>query len=452
MRQVTVYHIIGDPETKTIRDAWDENGKQLWSYFDETIKQFIDFYLSKRLKGRNLDVGGGWYRHYPNSDVVDISPVCLNYNIAPPERKHVFDLETISEGAKLPFDDNTFDSATMISVIQYLPKPWDVIKEVERVLKPNTELYVIGGQNAGVNGLIMRNGFRNTREIENSFRSRGFDTIVEHIPAPDASIGIFSSVCVATHNENGKSRIKNKESRLEEVRTFKPKRFIEEFTDAEESIEVAKLKQIETYPITKHSKDILHRVSSFTKDFLSLTGSTPIFYYSGIQPEFDMALPNDEPTMDVSVIGNNKFMPDNFRKDYGLRFCQYSGFLPETTEDLKLALGNCSESNKRNFIEFVASTKLNDPAINLAATIENSLLKKEPLSYYGNLYKEVARKLHFVAYQHKQRRRIDSLIEKKRLIEANPQLISGYGSIELETYAPYLHGIIKPRPLIIYID
>jgi len=71
MRKVTRYDALRGSETKTIREMWDGNGKQLWTYFNETIKQYIEFYLSKRLKGRNLEVGGGWYFSYPNSDVVE---------------------------------------------------------------------------------------------------------------------------------------------------------------------------------------------------------------------------------------------------------------------------------------------------------------------------------------------------------------------------------------------
>lgn len=449
MRTVTRYDALGGSETKTIREMWDENGEQLWTYFNEIIKQYIEFFLSKRLKGRNLEVGGGWYLSYPNSDVVDVSPVCLEYNKAPPERKHIFDLETIPEGAKLPFGNNTFDSATMISVIQYLPNPWKVVGEIERVLKPGSELYIIGGQNAGVRELVMSNGFRNNKEIEHGFKGKGYDTIIEHIPCPDRRTGEFNSVCVAMpRDENGEfvSRIENKKTRLEQVHNFNPRKFLGEFAKAEETVEVDRLRQIQKYPITKHSRSIINRVNKFSEEYSEKTGNNPIFFCNtSTQPEFDMALPDNEPVLTLSIIGKNEIYDNetlaDSKKRHNLWFCQYSGYLPSTMEELRNILKNCKKSETRNLFDFLASPKINEPAIILAKEIEKAISSRD-LGYWKELYKEVARKLNFVAYQHKQRRRIDDLIEKKRFIESKPELIAEYGGLELDQYIPYLRGVI----------
>ena len=45
---------------RTIQQIWDNHCSYQWTYFDELIKQTIDFFLSKRLEGKNLDIGGGW--------------------------------------------------------------------------------------------------------------------------------------------------------------------------------------------------------------------------------------------------------------------------------------------------------------------------------------------------------------------------------------------------------
>jgi ubiquinone/menaquinone biosynthesis C-methylase UbiE len=454
IRKVTIYDSLGGSKDKTIQEMWDENGKQLWTYFNENIKQFIELYLSQKLKGRNLDVGGGWYLHYPNSDVVDISPVCLDYNLAPKERKHVFDLESISRGAKLPFDDHTFDSATAISVMQYLPEPWSIIKEIGRVLKPDSEFYVIGGQNSGVYDLVMSNGFRNTREIEDSFKSKDYDTVIERIPTPDGRVCEFDSVCVAMPDENGISKIKNKRKRLADVEKFNPQKFLDDYTDLEVSRQISKLSQIQRYPITKHSRELLEKISKFTKYFSDKTGNIPLLYCNAIQPEFDMALPGQEPIMDLSIVSRNGNGYESLSKemnDFGFRFSHCFGFLPNTENEMNIALKNPDKSRKRQFTDFVASIKLNEPALELSDRIEKVLLRRD-IGYLQGVYARRAGNLDMVSYQYKQRRRVDELIERKKFIESKPELIADHGEMKFEEYIPYLKNIIRPGALLVYTD
>jgi hypothetical protein len=63
-----------------IEKEWDHHGSYQWTYFPEPAKQAISFYLSSRLPGKNLDVGGGWYSYSDNSVAIDISSVCLKNN------------------------------------------------------------------------------------------------------------------------------------------------------------------------------------------------------------------------------------------------------------------------------------------------------------------------------------------------------------------------------------
>jgi len=145
---------VPEPKTKNRNEStWDHHGSYQWTYFPDEIKQRIKFFLLKRLRGKNIEVGGGWYHSYPDSVVVDLSSVCLKHN--PAKEKLQFDLEIIGEGKKLPYKDNSFNSATLISVWQYLQHPKAVLGELERILKPGAEIYLINGQGAGLKECIV---------------------------------------------------------------------------------------------------------------------------------------------------------------------------------------------------------------------------------------------------------------------------------------------------------
>ena len=71
------------PRTSNPKESvWDHHGSYQWTYFIEEVKQRITYFLSQRLTGRNLDIASGWYLHYPRSVALDLSSVCLKYNIA----------------------------------------------------------------------------------------------------------------------------------------------------------------------------------------------------------------------------------------------------------------------------------------------------------------------------------------------------------------------------------
>lgn len=79
--------------------------------------------------------------YYPHSTVIDLSPVALQYN--PAKEKIEFDIDSLHTGAKLPFPDNSFDHATMVSVAQYIQDREEMTEELLRVLKPGAELYIL---------------------------------------------------------------------------------------------------------------------------------------------------------------------------------------------------------------------------------------------------------------------------------------------------------------------
>lgn len=462
MMRTFIDHDSSEPELRTIQQEWDKHGSYQWTYFVEKVKQHIDFFLQQRLTGKNLDIGGGWYLSYPNSDVVDISPVCLEYNIAPEERKHLFDLDDIAEGQKLPFKDGSFDSATLISSWQYLSHPWDVVRELERVLKPGAEIYIINGEGAGLSECIVNHTHSN--DIMKAFKKRGYDTLVEDIPDSSGNIGgsgCFRSVCVATpyfENENKISCLNDRETRLEKALNFNTHKFMHEFARAEIETETKKLMQLSTYPITNHSQELLKNIEEFSNDYFKETGNIPIFFaHEDSELGFNMALPDKSPHITATILStengtNDRDLHDK-SEEYGLSFSHTVNYFG--IKNLKELIGTLNKIPETDYlyedcmverlrekaIEYLAGKKLNKYARKIETEIKTAL-KSSGIKFERLVNKEIARGLHFEASQYKQRRRIDELIKRKNAILSNEELIADYGQIDVEKYIPYFRRFI----------
>lgn len=432
--------VMDDGEEKKIQQIWDHHGSYQWTYFQEGIHKHIDYYLSRRLSGRNLEVGGGWYLHYPNSDVVDISPVCLDYNMAPKDRKYVFDLDDINKGEKLPFPDSTFDSATMISVWQYLRGPTSVVKEMKRILKPGAELYIINGQGAGLEPLVT--GYKYSHEVSNFLRGKGYDTRIEGIPDFDGNELHFQSVIAAMpENSNGKyvSKIKEKPSMPS------GKRFLQEFANAEVKLFEEKLRELDNYPITKESIEYRKRLDDFTSDYIGDTGNMPlVFADHTIQADFDMMLDiGKSPMIDITVLGGmDRIFDDNERKhlrrnglDIGvIHHPSYFG-----TDNIN-RVEKFETRDRRRLAEFHGAVKLNRCAKEMGEKIEKYL--STDLDGLISMGESTCWSMYSVLRQSKQRRDIDELIQRKKTIEAAPDLVIGRGKLEYKDYLPHLRDIL----------
>ena len=85
-----------------------------------------------------LDVCSSWISHYPegyeagrisglgmNEDELQKNPILTDYVV-----------RDLNENPSLPYEDNTFDVVTNAVSVDYLTRPLEMMKEVNRVLKP----------------------------------------------------------------------------------------------------------------------------------------------------------------------------------------------------------------------------------------------------------------------------------------------------------------------------
>ncbi len=115
---------------------WPEDKKSFWNAeafmwnkkIDKEIRELIRGEVKFLSGGKNLDLGCGSYS-YLKSVGFDISEKMLNFNDNCPE-KVIGDLEN-----DLPFFANTFDSVTVIFVLNYVKGYVRLLQEVKRVLK-----------------------------------------------------------------------------------------------------------------------------------------------------------------------------------------------------------------------------------------------------------------------------------------------------------------------------
>lgn len=435
---------VPEPKTENPHEStWDHHGSYQWTYFADEIKQRIQYFLLQRLHGKNIEIGGGWYLSYPDSVVVDLSSVCLGHN--PAKEKLQFDLDTIGESKQLPYDNDSFNSATLISAWQYLRYPKAVLGELERVLKPGGEIYLINGQGAGLEECVV--GASRTESLQQFFQELGYDTLVEHIPAFNGRVNEFQSVCVAMPDVDlfGKapSRIRNKTHRKKQDEEVcqDPSIFVNAYVDWEMRNQVSRLAKLSTFPVTKFSQEHLERIEAFSQEYHKEAGGIPlVFVEHGFEPELAMLLPDYKffhGTMflmgvDQAVKSGFHGPEDEILKRYDLSFCRHGNyfdhsttnsllrycesFTPEREDHWRGTRGN--ETELRKFADFVSSLGLNSFTRELQSQIYERIQPNVP-----NLDKMVQRQrafgYHMATYEHKQERNIDRLIEAKAQIESN---------------------------------
>jgi len=442
-------------ETDRIRKEWDHHGSYQWTYFVEEQKRLISFFLSKRAGPRNLEIGGGWYQSYPGSTAIDVSKVCLKYNEA--RKKVQYDLDYIT-ACKLPFKDHSFDSATMISVLQYLQDPAALLKELERVLAPGGEVYVINGQGAGVEGLV-KSASRSESILELAMQC-GYDAMLQTIPEMDGKRDTFKSVCIAMPDDTlfgKKSKIIDKRKRAR--RLGSAKEFLGGYVEWELGKIMERLWQLRTYPITEYSRHYLEACENASQAFSKKTGRFPVLYSESHQIEVDMYVAggfmmSHELMMDIS---SNKEPFNDFAKAFGIGFSGYYGsslndyirkhlegkdILPEIRSDWERAQER--DGAIYSLASFIASIPLNSHTKSLQQSLLEKLEKEEPTAKKV-VGRARARHLYSLCYEYKQRRSIDKLIKTKGGL--NGTEIASEASLDIGKELPYFRNFILEIPM-----
>ncbi|MBD3354738.1 methyltransferase domain-containing protein [Candidatus Woesearchaeota archaeon] len=135
-------------EVKKFLDFYEKentlDAKFFWnvaSYkWDERISLEVRNFIKKELsslRGMNLSLGSGCYPYVKNSVLVDFSDEMLKK--AEGCKKLKLDLNK----GKLPFSENSFDSVTMVFVVDYLKNLDKLLIEVRRVLKDKGNLVIV---------------------------------------------------------------------------------------------------------------------------------------------------------------------------------------------------------------------------------------------------------------------------------------------------------------------
>lgn len=461
---------------------WNNHGSYQWTYFSEAVKQRINFFLSKRLHGRNLDIGGGWYLSYPNSVVLDLSSKCLAYN--PSAEKLRFDMDDLGQGSHLPFRDASFDSATLISVWQYLKHPGAVLRELERVLRPGAEVYIINGKGGGLEECMLRSSAVEKSRI--FFSCRGYDTVVENIPDMNSDVKEFQSLCVAMPDVDlfgcCPSNIANKEGRIEKNKETceDPSAFQEEFANTEMQVICRLLSQLAVFPVTQFSQDYLARVETFSQEYHQQSGRIPLCFSEYTiapvilmrSPEFHEYYSEYVFVMDETAVGKSNVFDDKRISEllgkHGVSMghhcnyftCASVGGLLDDCRSLKTKMdkerareysSSAYIQERDSFVRFIAAIGLNSFATNLQQQMY-SLLKPQFPDLDSRVSKARAFGYIMAVGESKQRRMINRLIEQKRLIKEQGIQVVRKDCLDFIPYIPHIKEHILHEPLMYYDD
>lgn len=412
-------------------NKWDSNSKQKWGYFGEHVKNRIEYYLQRRIGmgKKNLEVGGGWYLSYPNSTVIDLSLVALHIN--PAEEKLQFNLEDLSLGKILPYKEDTFDTATMISLWEYLNNPKDVMNELDRVVKPGGEVYIINGQGAGDYECIV--GLTESNKIEKILKEWGYKTFRESIP-------VKNYIC--NENNTFQSVIttlpKGREKKIR--KPFDSKIFLQNYSRHTYRKKVRLMEELIEYPVTKHSIEWLQRIENASNEFYNKTGKIILLFSESIPQSVYMKREGEyEGLTKMTVIDEDEKINSNIRVQKFLRE-KYDLNFGYTIDYI------CKYSKKRHIEKCKKMSELNDSILNLMSGIPlNSktkefrnilykILKKNHSCLKEELQKRRARKINFITTNFRQKTKAQELINKKNELMKKTDEIANYNKFNLEKY------------------
>jgi len=130
--------------------SWFDGSTSFGLYGIRQLKEGMAKYLARKVSNNNIEFGSGAYMFTP-SVCVDFCEEALLRN--PAEVRLLFDLNKIDGNTRLPFNDGSFDSATMPVIMSYITDWQHFFKEVFRILTPRASAFILLWENAG--GTVM---------------------------------------------------------------------------------------------------------------------------------------------------------------------------------------------------------------------------------------------------------------------------------------------------------
>ena len=115
---------------------------RLCYHIDEgAVRALTNYYKENIADGSAiLDICSSWVSHYPADFPEKMSRIAatgmVQGELERNDQLTDFEPKNLNVDPTLPYDDNTFDAATCVVSVDYLIKPLEVFKEINRVLKP----------------------------------------------------------------------------------------------------------------------------------------------------------------------------------------------------------------------------------------------------------------------------------------------------------------------------
>lgn len=113
---------------------------RLVSHIDETARRNLAELYGKKINGGKtvLDLMASWESHVPDDLIFDdFQGLGMNEDeLAANKRFRSFKVHDLNSTPVVPWPDKTFDAVICSLSVEYLTRPFDVFKEVKRILKP----------------------------------------------------------------------------------------------------------------------------------------------------------------------------------------------------------------------------------------------------------------------------------------------------------------------------
>lgn len=106
------------------------------------LESFLSVF-EKEKRGKVLDIGCGNGDYAYNLNKMGFDVLAGDMDVDRFRYKDQIKFQKCNITEKLPFTDNSFDFVLLAEVIEHLRNPYDVIKELNRILKPGGGLFYL---------------------------------------------------------------------------------------------------------------------------------------------------------------------------------------------------------------------------------------------------------------------------------------------------------------------